>query len=93
DGQLLTGSLMDYRVPRAADVPPVRIVSRPVRSRMNLLGAKGAGEAGCIGIPAAIINAIHDALAPAGVSRIDMPCTAQTIWTALQAQAHKGEAR
>ena len=93
DGQLLTGSLMDYRVPRAADMPPARIVSRPVRSRMNLLGAKGAGEAGCIGIPAAIINAIHDALAPAGVSRIDMPCTAQSIWTALQAQAHKGEAR
>ncbi len=93
DGQLLTGSLMDYRVPRAADMPPSRIVSRSVPSRMNLLGAKGAGEAGCIGIPAAIVNAIHDALAPAGVSRIDMPCTAQTIWTALQAQARKGEAR
>lgn len=87
EGQLQSGSLMDYRVPRAADIPPVTIVKRSVRSRMNLLGAKGAGEAGCIGVPAAIVNAIHDALAPAGVASIDMPCTAQAIWAALQGTA------
>jgi aerobic carbon-monoxide dehydrogenase large subunit len=83
NGQLLTGSLMDYAVPRAADMPAVDLVSCPTRSRNNRLGAKGVGEAGCIGVPAAIANAILDALAPLGVESLDMPMTAAKIWRAI----------
>lgn len=61
-GQLLTGSLMDYALPRATDMPPVSIHDLSSPSPMNALGAKGVGEAGCIGVPAAILNAVHDAL-------------------------------
>jgi carbon-monoxide dehydrogenase large subunit len=82
-GQLLTGSLMDYQVPRASDIPPVRLTSAPVSSAANALGAKGVGEAGNIGVPAAIANAIHDALRPLGVTRIDPPFTAARIWEAI----------
>jgi aerobic carbon-monoxide dehydrogenase large subunit len=65
DGQLLTGSLMDYALPRATDMPPVRLISsQPTASPANDLGAKGVGEAGCIGVPAAILNAVQDALIP-----------------------------
>lgn len=84
NGQLLTGSLMDYAVPRAGNVPAVALVSRPTRSRNNKLGAKGVGEAGCIGVPAAIAIAILDALAPLGVESLDMPMTAATIWQAIR---------
>lgn len=84
NGQLLTGSLMDYAVPRAYDVPEVALVSRPTRSRNNKLGAKGVGEAGCIGVPAAIANAILDALAPLGVAHLDMPMTPTKIWRAMR---------
>ncbi len=83
DGQLLTGSLMDYAVPRASDMPPVRLGKIAVPSHANPLGAKGVGEAGCIGVPAAIANAILDALAPHGVTHLDMPMTAARIWAAL----------
>ncbi|MCM0021445.1 MAG: xanthine dehydrogenase family protein molybdopterin-binding subunit, partial [Tagaea sp.] len=88
NGQLLSGSLMDYAVPRAGGIPAVELVSRPTRSRNNKLGAKGVGEAGCIGVPAAIANAILDALAPLGVARLDMPMTAAKIWQAI-GQAEK----
>jgi aerobic carbon-monoxide dehydrogenase large subunit len=84
NGQLLTGSLMDYAVPRASDVPEVALISRPTRSCNNKLGAKGVGEAGCIGVPAAIANAILDALAPLGVGRLDMPMTPAKIWRAIR---------
>lgn len=84
-GQLLTGSLMDYAVPRARDIPEVALESRPTRSRNNKLGAKGVGEAGCIGVPAAIANAILDALAPLGVADLDMPMTPAKIWQAIRA--------
>jgi carbon-monoxide dehydrogenase large subunit len=64
EGQLLTGSLMDYAVPRADDMPPVELESLAITTQANLLGAKGVGEAGCIGVPAALLNAAADALSP-----------------------------
>lgn len=83
DGQLLTGSLMDYALPRATDMPPVRIVSQPTASPANDLGAKGAGEAGCIGVPAAILNAVQDALIPFDAPDLNLPVTAETVWRAI----------
>ena len=83
-GQLLTGSLMDYAVPRAEDMPPVHLESLPTRSAANALGAKGVGEAGCIGLPAALLNAAHDALAPLGVRQLDFPLSAAALWRAMQ---------
>jgi carbon-monoxide dehydrogenase large subunit len=83
-GQLLTASFMDYAIPRAADMPRVEFGCVETPSPMNLLGAKGVGEAGCIGVPAAIVNAAMNALAPLGVDRLDMPLTSHTIWKALQ---------
>lgn len=84
-GQLITGSLMDYALPRASDVPPVSIHKRVTPSPANPLGAKGVGEAGCIGVPAAIVNAVHDALAPFGEQiSLDMPLTAPKIWRAMR---------
>lgn len=84
-GQLLTGSLMDYAVPRAGDMPPVAIVSRATPAATNPLGAKGVGEAGTIGGPAAILNAALDALASLGVRHLDMPLTSETLWRAMRA--------
>lgn len=85
DGQLLTGSLMDYAMPRATDIPAVDIHKMVTPSPANALGAKGVGEAGCIGVPAAIVNAVVNALAPFGVTHMDMPLTSQKIWQAMQA--------
>lgn len=84
DKQLLTGSLMDYAVPRAADIPPVTIDKLSTPSPANLLGAKGVGEAGCIGVPAAIVNAVMDALQPYAIDHLDMPLTSAKIWHAMQ---------
>ncbi len=83
DGQLLTGSLMDYAVPRARDIPPTVLASRSSPSPANLLGAKGVGEAGCIGIPAAIVNAAVDALARFGIRHLDMPLSAEKLWRVI----------
>jgi aerobic carbon-monoxide dehydrogenase large subunit len=83
-GQLLTSTLMDYPMPRAPDAPPV-ISERLVHpAPSNPLGAKGTGEAGCIGAPPAIVNAVLDALAPYGVSDLQMPLRPATVWTALR---------
>ena len=84
DGQLLTGSLMDYALPRATDVPPVQLSSLHSPSPLNLLGAKGVGEAGTIAAPPAILLAALDALAPLGVTDLDMPLTPQTLWHAME---------
>ena len=84
EGQLLTGSLMDYAVPRADDMPPVELHSLNVATAANLLGAKGVGEAGCIGVPAALLNAAADALAPLGECELDFPLTSERLWRALQ---------
>src|SRR5262249_17787043 len=83
-GQLLTGSLMDYAVPRADDVPVVRIEKTVTPSPRNPLGAKGIGEAGCIAIPPALVNAVGDARAPFGTSPLAMPLTPEKVWRALR---------
>jgi carbon-monoxide dehydrogenase large subunit len=85
DGQILTGSLMDYALPRASDMPPLAIHKSEHPSPLNALGAKGVGEAGTIGAPAAILNAVLDALAPLGVVDLDMPLTPCKVWSAMQA--------
>ena len=84
-GQLLSGSLMDYALPRAADLPDIEVDLIEVPCGTNPLGVKGAGEAGAVGSPPAVINAIVDALASAGVTAIDMPATPEKVWQALQA--------
>jgi carbon-monoxide dehydrogenase large subunit len=84
DGQLLTGSLMDYAVPRASDMPPLRMISAPIPSPANPLGFKGVGEAGCIGVPAALMNAVQDALLPFGAPDLSFPLTSEKIWRAIQ---------
>ena len=84
DGQLLTGTLMDYAIPRADEVPPVLIEKTCTPSPRNPLGAKGVGEAGCIGIPPAVVNASVDALAPLGITHLDMPLTPARLWAALR---------
>ncbi len=83
EGQLLTSTLVDYAMPRATDAPPF-ISERLVHpAPSNPLGAKGAGEAGCIGAPPAIVNAVLDALAPYGVTDLQMPLRPATVWAAL----------
>lgn len=83
--QLLTGSFMDYPMPRAVDLPAIAIATREVPTAVNPLGAKGVGEAGTVGALAATINAICDALAPLGVRHIDMPATPSRVWAAIEA--------
>jgi carbon-monoxide dehydrogenase large subunit len=84
DGQLLAGSFMDYALPRADDVPSFRVDTNEVITKGNPLGVKGGGEAGTTGSLAAVMNAILDALAPVGVTRLDMPATPHRIWRAIQ---------
>jgi aerobic carbon-monoxide dehydrogenase large subunit len=79
-GQLVTGSLMDYCLPRADSVPNMTFRYNEIPTKVNLLGAKGAGEAGAIGAPPAVINALVDALAPYGIKHIDMPATPEKVW-------------
>jgi carbon-monoxide dehydrogenase large subunit len=84
-GQLLSGSFMDYALPRADQIPSMPVVSRDVPSPTNALGVKGAGEGGTVGAPGAVIHAILDALAPLGVSHLDMPATPEAVWRAIRA--------
>ena len=83
-GQLLTGSFMDYCMPRADSVPAIRFVTNNVPCTTNPLGIKGAGEAGAIGAPPAVINAVVDALRPLGIAHVDMPATPERIWRQIQ---------
>src|SRR5580704_555595 len=83
-GQLLTGTFMDYAMPRAEDLSAIKIESNPCPTKLNPLGAKGAGEAGTVGALPAIVNAVMDALTPLGVKHIDMPTTSARIWQAIQ---------
>ena len=84
-GQLLTGSYMDYAMPRADDLPSFNVqTASGTPCTHNPLGVKGCGEAGAIGSPAAVINAICDAI---GVKDLPMPATPCTVWTAMQAKA------
>ena len=83
-GQLLTGSYMDYAMPRADDLPTFKVATKVTPCTHNPLGAKGCGEAGAIGSPAALMNAVHDALGAAGVNYIDMPVTPHRVWQAIR---------
>lgn len=83
-GQLLSGSFMDYALPRASDLPDIEVEFLEIPCATNPLGVKGAGEAGAVGSPPAVMNAILDALAADGVTQLDMPATAETVWQALR---------
>jgi carbon-monoxide dehydrogenase large subunit len=84
-GQLLSASFMDYAMPRAADLPEhYELDFIDVPAKTNPLGVKGIGEAGCVGAPPAIMNAILDALRPLGVQHLDMPATPHRVWRAIQ---------
>ena len=80
DGQLLSGSFMDYAMPRADTAPWFTVIERPTRATTNALGVKGCGEAGCAGSLPAVMNALCDAL---DRPHFDMPATPQTVWRAL----------
>ena len=84
-GQLLTGSFLDYAMPRADDVPSFNVMTECTPCTHNALGVKGCGEAGAIGAPPAVINAIIDALQPLGVTDVPMPATPYAAWRAIQA--------
>jgi carbon-monoxide dehydrogenase large subunit len=83
-GQILTGSFMDYAMPRASDLSSVEMESNPVPTKTNPLGVKGCGEAGCVGALPAIANAVVDALSVYGVHHIDIPVTSERVWRVLQ---------
>lgn len=84
-GQLLSASFMDYALPRAEDLPDIEVDLIEVPCETNPLGVKGAGEAGAVGSPPAVVNALIDALSDAGVTQIDMPATPEVVWKALHA--------
>jgi carbon-monoxide dehydrogenase large subunit len=83
EGQLTTGSFMDYAMPRAQDFCNIEVKANPVPTKTNPLGVKGAGEAGCVGAMPAVANALVDALAEFGVKHIAMPATAEVVWRAI----------
>ena len=84
-GQLLTSTLMGYTLPTAEQVPAFVTETVETPSPHNPLGAKGVGEAGCIAAPPAIVNAVVDALAPLGITTIDMPLKPEKVWALVQA--------
>ena len=83
-GQLITGSLLDYAVPRADSIPNIRSEFQETPSPTNPLGVKGIGESGTIGAPPTIVHAVLDALAPFRIAHLDMPLTPCKIWTAIE---------
>ncbi len=83
-GQPVTGSFMDYAMPRAGDIPEMVLGSHPSPATTNPLGTKGCGEAGCAGSLSTVVNAVMDALADAGVKHINMPLTPERVWQAIQ---------
>jgi len=87
DGQPLAINLYEYHLPTAQSVPPIVAALRETPSPWNPLGAKGVGEGGSIGTPAAVANAVADALGPLGIRHVDLPFTASRIWTAMRAAA------
>jgi carbon-monoxide dehydrogenase large subunit len=84
DGQLLTGSMMDYAVPRASWFPMFELDATVTPSPVNPMGVKGVGEAGTIGSTPAVVNAVVDALSPLGIRHVDMPLTPQRVWRAMR---------
>ncbi|MEW6639798.1 MAG: xanthine dehydrogenase family protein molybdopterin-binding subunit [Pseudomonadota bacterium] len=94
NGQPVTGSFMDYALPRAGDIPPITLGDHPAPATSNPLGTKGCGEAGCAGSLSTIVNAVVDALSEFGVTHIDMPLTPERVWRAIQdAKATKAGAQ
>ena len=91
-GQLLSGSFMDYAMPRADDLPNIEVRSRPVPSPTNPFGIKGAGEGGCVGSMPCLMNAILDALAPVGIDWLEMPATPERVWRAIKSAQSSGAA-
>ena len=89
-GQLLTGSFMDYAIPRADSLPEVVVESHPVPTKLNPLGAKGAGEAGTVGALPVVMIAVLDALAPLGVRQLDMPASPARVWSAIREAQRPG---
>jgi aerobic carbon-monoxide dehydrogenase large subunit len=83
-GQILTGSFMDYAMPRASDLTAFHVGSNPVPTKSNPLGVKGAGEAGCVGAMPAVANALVDALSVLGIKHVEMPATPEVLWRAIQ---------
>jgi aerobic carbon-monoxide dehydrogenase large subunit len=83
-GQPITGSFMDYALPRAEDIPIMEVGDHPVPAKSNPLGTKGCGEAGCAGSLSTIVNAVLDALTEYGIKHIDMPLTPERVWRAIQ---------
>ena len=83
-GQPITGSFMDYALPRAEDVPPIEVGDHPSPAKSNPLGTKGCGEAGCAGSLVCVVNAVLDALSEHGVTEINMPLTPERVWRAIQ---------
>ncbi|MES2751442.1 MAG: xanthine dehydrogenase family protein molybdopterin-binding subunit [Pseudomonadota bacterium] len=93
NGQPVTGSFMDYAMPRAGDIPQMTLGDHPSPATSNPLGTKGCGEAGCAGSLSTIVNAVIDALSDEGVTEIDMPLTSEKVWRAIQdgrATRHSG---
>ncbi len=90
DGQLLTGSMLDYAVPRAAWFPQIELDETVTPSPVNPIGVKGVGEAGAIASTAAVANAVIDALSPLGIRHLDMPYTPQKVWRAIHAAGAGG---
>ena len=89
DGQLLSGSMLDYALPRASWLPTLELDETVTPSPVNPLGVKGVGEAGAIASTAAVANAVVDALSPLGIRHLDMPLTAQSVWRAIQTAGKK----
>jgi aerobic carbon-monoxide dehydrogenase large subunit len=85
EGQLLTGSYMDYALPRAGDAPEFTVLDHGVPAKTNVLGVKGCGEAGCAGSLTSVMNAIADALSEYGIRHLDMPATPYRVWSAIRA--------
>ena len=83
-GQLVTGSYMDYCMPRADNLPPVSVSTHVTECTHNVLGVKGCGEVGAIGSPPAVINAVVDALSSLGVRHIEMPATPARVWQTIR---------
>jgi aerobic carbon-monoxide dehydrogenase large subunit len=90
EGQILTGSFMDYAMPRAGDLTAFHVESNPVPTKTNLLGVKGAGEAGCVGAMPAVANALVDALSVLGIKHVEMPATPEVLWRAIHEARAKG---
>ncbi len=84
DGQPITGSFMDYAMPRAEDIPPMTLDTHPAPATTNPLGTKGCGEAGCAGSLSTVVNAVVDALSEVGVHHLNMPLTPERVWRAIQ---------